>query len=81
MHSGDEIRFLSFLIERSYILPNGAKLLLDLHIPSNDSVGMYPLHWAVTEGAIPIVSLLLQHLEERPSPRNKLNDLLLLLLH
>lgn len=65
---GDEIRFLSFLIERSYILPNGAKLLLDLHIPSNDSVGMYPLHWAVTEGAIPIVSLLLQHLEERPSP-------------
>ena len=31
---------------------------------------MYPLHWAVTEGAIPLVSMLLQHLEERPSPSN-----------
>mmetsp|Transcript_26140 Transcript_26140/g.55137 ORF Transcript_26140/g.55137 Transcript_26140/m.55137 type:complete len:850 (+) Transcript_26140:59-2608(+) len=65
---GDEPRFLSFLIEKSYIPPNGARLLIDLHLPSKDSVGMYPLHWAVTEGAIPLVSMLLQHLEERPSP-------------
>lgn len=64
---GDEPRFLSFLIEKSYVI-NGAQLLLDLHIPSKDTVGMYPLHWAVTEGAIPLVSMLLQHLEERPSP-------------
>ncbi|KAL7541778.1 hypothetical protein ACHAXR_011200 [Thalassiosira sp. AJA248-18] len=64
---GDEPRFLAFLIEKSYV-PNGAQLLIDLHLPSKDSVGMYPLHWAVTEGAIPLVSMLLQHLEERPSP-------------
>ena len=32
---------------------------------------MYPLHWAVTEGAIPLVSMLLQHLEERPSPSQR----------
>eukprot|EP00579_Thalassiosira_antarctica_P032124 CAMPEP_0202001666 /NCGR_PEP_ID=MMETSP0905-20130828/7710_1 /ASSEMBLY_ACC=CAM_ASM_000554 /TAXON_ID=420261 /ORGANISM="Thalassiosira antarctica, Strain CCMP982" /LENGTH=386 /DNA_ID=CAMNT_0048558407 /DNA_START=45 /DNA_END=1201 /DNA_ORIENTATION=+ len=65
---GDEPRFLSFLIDKSYIPPNGARLLIDLHLPSKDSVGMYPLHWAVTEGAIPLVSMLLAHLEERPSP-------------
>ena len=66
-HSGDEPRFLAFLIEKSYVR-NGAQLLIDLHIPSKDSVGMYPLHWAVIEGTIPLVSMLLQHLEERPSP-------------
>jgi len=64
---GDEPRFLSFLMERSYV-PNGTRLLMDLHLPSKDAVGMYPLHWAVTEGAIPLVSMLLQHLEERPTP-------------
>mmetsp|Transcript_18381 Transcript_18381/g.36848 ORF Transcript_18381/g.36848 Transcript_18381/m.36848 type:complete len:778 (-) Transcript_18381:38-2371(-) len=64
---GDEPRFLAFLIRQSY-LPNGLQLLIDLHIPSKDKVGMYPLHWAVTEGAIPLVSMLLQHLQERPSP-------------
>ncbi|KAL9183567.1 hypothetical protein ACHAXT_004423 [Thalassiosira profunda] len=64
---GDEPRFLAFLIEKSHV-SNGAKLLIDLHLPSKDAVGMYPLHWAVTEGAIPLVSMLLQHLEERPSP-------------
>jgi len=64
---GDEPRFLAFLIEKSHA-PNGSQLLIDLHMPSKDSVGMYPLHWAVTEGAIPLVSMLLQHLEERPSP-------------
>ena len=67
IQTGDEPRFLAFLIEKSYV---GAQLLLDLHIPSKDTVGMYPLHWAVTEGAIPLVSMLLQHLEERPSPSN-----------
>ena len=66
-HLGDEPRFLAFLIEKSYVR-NGAQLLIDLHIPSKDSVGMYPLHWAVIEGTIPLVSMLLQHLEERPSP-------------
>ena len=64
---GDEPRYLSFFICQSYI-PNGSQLLLDLHIPSKDTVGMYPLHWAVTEGAIPLVSMLLEHLQERPSP-------------
>jgi ankyrin repeat protein len=67
LHQGDEPRFLAFLIEKSYIR-NGAQLLIDLHIPSQDSVGMYPLHWAVIEGTIPLVSMLLQYLEERPSP-------------
>ena len=28
---------------------------------------MSPLHWAVTEGVIPLVAMLLRHLEERPS--------------
>ena len=60
---GDEPRFLSFLVGRSY---SGARLLIDLHLPSRDAVGMYPLHWAVTEGAIPLVSMLLTHLDERP---------------
>ena len=55
-------------MSKSYISPNGTTLLIDLHLPSKDSVGMYPLHWAITEGAIPVVSMLLQHLEERPSP-------------
>jgi ankyrin repeat protein len=67
LHQGDEPRFLAFLIEKSYVR-NGAKLLIDLHVPSKDSVGMYPLHWAVIEGTIPLVAMLLQHLEERPSP-------------
>ena len=61
---GDEPRFLSFLVGKSYA---GARLLIDLHLPSRDAVGMYPLHWAVTEGAIPLVSMLLAHLDERPS--------------
>mmetsp|Transcript_15867 Transcript_15867/g.33291 ORF Transcript_15867/g.33291 Transcript_15867/m.33291 type:complete len:800 (-) Transcript_15867:241-2640(-) len=65
---GDDPRFLAFLINRSYIAPNGTQLLIDLHLPSKDSVGMYPLHWAVTEGAVPLVAMLLQHLEDRPSP-------------
>lgn len=64
---GDEPRYLAFFIAKSYV-PNGSKLLIDLHIPSKDKVGMYPLHWAVTEGAIPLVSMLLEHLQERPSP-------------
>jgi ankyrin repeat protein len=64
---GDEPRYLAFLIEKSYI-PHGSQLLIDLHMPSKDKVGMYPLHWAVTEGAIPLVSMLLEHLQERPSP-------------
>lgn len=67
---GDEPRFLSFLIGKSHA-SNGARLLIDLHLPSKDSVGMYPLHWAVTEGAVPLVSMLLQHLEERPSPSQR----------
>lgn len=64
---GDETRFLAFFISQSYI-PNGSQLLINLHAPSKDKVGMYPLHWAVTEGAIPLVSMLLKHLQERPSP-------------
>jgi palmitoyltransferase len=67
---GDEPRFLAFLIAKSYVR-NGAQLLIDLHRPSTDTVGMYPLHWAVIEGAIPLVSMLLQYLEERPSPSQR----------
>ena len=41
---GDDPRFLKFLIAKS-ISPNGTTLLIDLHLPSKDTVGMYPLHW------------------------------------
>ncbi|KAL7488073.1 hypothetical protein ACHAW6_013654 [Cyclotella cf. meneghiniana] len=67
---GDDTRFLKFMILQSISL-NGTTLLIDLHLPSRDTVGMYPLHWAVTEGAIPLVSLLLQHLEDRPTPSTR----------
>lgn len=42
--TGDDPRFLKFLISKS-ISPNGTTLLIDLHLPSKDTVGMYPLHW------------------------------------
>ena len=29
---------------------------------------MFPIHWATTEGAIPLVSMLIEHLQDRPSP-------------
>lgn len=40
---------------------------VDLHLKSTDSVGMTPLHWAATEGSIPIVALLLNNLESTDS--------------
>ena len=36
---------------------------LSLHLPSTDKVGMRPLHWAATEGSIPLVALILSHLD------------------
>lgn len=42
--AGDDPRFLKFLIAKS-TSPNGTTLLIDLHLPSKDTVGMYPLHW------------------------------------
>lgn len=50
----DDIRFLEYLSK----VPG-----VDLHMPSTDSAGMRPMHWAATEGSIPIVALLLRHLE------------------
>ena len=35
---------------------------VDVHCPSTDSVGMYPIHWAATEGSIALVAFLLRHL-------------------
>lgn len=37
---------------------------INIHSHSNDAVGMTPLHWAATEGAIPIVNLILTHLDQ-----------------
>jgi hypothetical protein len=42
--TGDDTRFLKFMISQSISL-NGTTLLIDLHLPSRDTVGMYPLHW------------------------------------
>jgi ankyrin repeat protein len=47
-----DLRFMDLLI-RSAEFP--------IHFPSLDTVGMYPIHWAATEGSIPMVSLLLDY--------------------
>jgi ankyrin repeat protein len=49
----EDVRFLEYFAS----IPG-----LDLHSPSTDSVGMYPIHWAATEGSIALVSFLLRHL-------------------
>ncbi len=52
----DDIRFLQ------YLTSNVAHL--HIHLPSVDHVGMTPLHWAATEGNIPMVNFILKHLED-----------------
>lgn len=37
---------------------------INLNMVSKDSVGMRPLHWAATEGSIPLVALILKHLQD-----------------
>jgi len=48
----DDIRFMEYLAK----VPG-----LDLNLVSTDSVGMRPLHWAATEGSIPVVAMILKH--------------------
>eukprot|EP00565_Helicotheca_tamesis_P007460 CAMPEP_0185727478 /NCGR_PEP_ID=MMETSP1171-20130828/3158_1 /TAXON_ID=374046 /ORGANISM="Helicotheca tamensis, Strain CCMP826" /LENGTH=808 /DNA_ID=CAMNT_0028396057 /DNA_START=84 /DNA_END=2510 /DNA_ORIENTATION=- len=54
----DDVRFIEYLANTPDV---------NLHTPSQDSVGMRPIHWAATEGSIPIVALLLRHFEDHPS--------------
>ena len=49
----DDVRFLEYFAS----VPG-----VDVHRPSTDSVGMYPIHWAATEGSIALVAFLLRHL-------------------
>jgi len=49
---GDDIRFIEYLAEK---VPD-----IDMHAASADNVGMAPLHWACTEGSIPICNFLLK---------------------
>lgn len=46
-----DLRFMDLLIRTEF----------PIHFPSLDTVGMYPIHWAATEGSIPMVSLLLDY--------------------
>lgn len=48
----DDIQFIEYLSK----VTNA-----NLHVPSTDQVGMYPIHWAATEGSIPIVAYILKH--------------------
>lgn len=51
----DDIRFLEYLTSQ---VKN-----INVHVASSDNVGMTPLHWAATEGSIPIVNFLLKYME------------------
>jgi len=53
---GDDFRFMEYLTK----IPN-----INLNLPSTDSVGMRPLHWASTQGSIRIVSMILKHMDSR----------------
>lgn len=52
----DDIRFLEYLAQKVSDI--------DMHIPSADNVGMAPLHWACTEGSIPICNFLLKQVKQ-----------------
>lgn len=52
----DDIRFIEYLTQQAKNV--------NVHVASSDNVGMTPLHWAATEGSIPIVNFILKHLEE-----------------
>ena len=56
MDTADDLRFIEYLTK----VPN-----IDFHLVSNDSVGMRPLHWAATEGSIPLVAIILKQLDSR----------------
>ena len=53
---GDDVRFIEYLAEK---VPD-----IDMHAASADNVGMAPLHWACTEGSIPICNFLLKQVEK-----------------
>lgn len=52
----DDVRFMEYLAKE---VPS-----INLNMVSTDSVGMRPLHWAATEGSIPLVALILKHLQD-----------------
>ena len=49
----DDVRFMEYLVAN---VPN-----VNINLPSLDSVGMRPIHWAATEGSIPNVAFILNH--------------------
>jgi len=51
----DDLRFIEYLTDKVKHV--------DIHVPSDDTVGMSPIHWAATEGSIPIVNFILKHLD------------------
>lgn len=52
----DDLRFIEYLAQQ---VTN-----INVNARSTDNVGMTPLHWAATEGSIPVVNFILKHLEE-----------------
>eukprot|EP00557_Chaetoceros_sp_GSL56_P007511 CAMPEP_0176496550 /NCGR_PEP_ID=MMETSP0200_2-20121128/11252_1 /TAXON_ID=947934 /ORGANISM="Chaetoceros sp., Strain GSL56" /LENGTH=809 /DNA_ID=CAMNT_0017894507 /DNA_START=29 /DNA_END=2458 /DNA_ORIENTATION=- len=52
----DDIRFIEYLTQQVK--------KINIHAASTDNVGMTPLHWAATEGSIPIVNFILKHIDE-----------------
>lgn len=52
----DDIRFIEYLTQQVKHI--------NVHVASSDNVGMTPLHWAATEGSIPIVNFILKYIEE-----------------
>ena len=61
----DDVRFLEYFAS----VPG-----VDVHRPSTDSVGMYPIHWAATEGSIALVAFLLRHLAGSGGTTSRPND-------
>lgn len=51
----NDVRFIEYMSN----IPGGIELL---NLPSKDSVGMHPLHWAATIGSIPVSAFLLKKL-------------------
>jgi len=57
----DDYRFLDYLMA----IPS-----VNVHVPSTDSVGMYPMHWAATIGSIALVNRILKHLNRSDNASN-----------
>jgi|AntRauTorckE5430_2_1112549.scaffolds.fasta_scaffold01248_4 palmitoyltransferase len=51
----DDLRFIEYLSQQV--------ININVNARSTDNVGMTPLHWAATEGSIPVVNFILKHLE------------------